>query len=244
VTTLGALVEYETTTDRGLIRRHQLRRTITVLGDLTPGSTDTVQAARSLREGWEQVRAQYPGADLDFSGELEDIQESLSAMLPLLAMGLGLIYLILAAQFKSYWQPLLVMVTVPLVFTGVSLGLLVTGYPVSLYTLYGVIALTGITVNASIVLIDAANRRLSRGMGLLHATVYAARRRAIPVLMTSSTTVAGLISLALGIGGASLVWGPVASAIVFGLGFSTVLTLFVVPLLYRLVMVRSPRVVL
>ncbi|MCU0755313.1 MAG: efflux RND transporter permease subunit, partial [Xanthomonadales bacterium] len=101
---------------------------------------------------------------------------------------------------------------------------------------------TGITVNASIVLIDAANDRLSRGMGLLHATVYAARRRVIPVLMTSSTTIAGLISLALGIGGASLVWGPVASAIVFGLGFSTVLTLFVVPLLYRLVMVRSPRV--
>lgn len=242
VTTLGALVEHETTTGRGLIRRHQLRRTITVLGDLAPGTTDTVQAAGLLREGWEQVRAQYPGADLDFSGELEDIQESLNAMPPLFAMGLGLIYLILAAQFRSYWQPLLVMVTVPLAFTGVILGLLLTGYPVSLYTLYGVIALTGITVNASIVLIDAANDRLSRGMGLLHATVYAARRRVIPVLMTSSTTIAGLISLALGIGGASLVWGPVASAIVFGLGFSTVLTLFVVPLLYRLVMVRSPRV--
>jgi multidrug efflux pump subunit AcrB len=80
ITTLGALVDYETATGRGLIRRHQLRRTIMVLGDLNPGTTDTVQAARSLREGWERVRAQYPGADLDFSGELEDIQESLSAM--------------------------------------------------------------------------------------------------------------------------------------------------------------------
>lgn len=238
-TTLGALVEHRTTSGRGLIRRHQLRRTITVLGDLDPGTTDTIRAAQLLREGWEQVRSQYPGADLDFSGELEDIQESLRAMPALFLMGLGLIYLILAAQFRSYWQPLMVMVTVPLAFTGVIIGLLLTGYPVSLYTLYGVIALTGITVNASIVLIDAANDRLARGMSPTHATLYAARRRVIPVLMTSSTTIAGLIGLALGIGGASLVWGPVASAIVFGLAISTVLTLFVVPLLYRLFMGRA-----
>jgi multidrug efflux pump subunit AcrB len=118
----------------------------------------------------------------------------------------------------------------------VVLGLFVSGNPLSLYTLYGVIALAGIAVNSAIVLIDAANARLDAGMSVTHATLYAARRRLIPIVITSTTTIAGLFSLAVGLGGKSLIWGPVASSIVWGLGFSTVLTLFVVPLLYRLFM--------
>ena len=97
----------------------------------------------------------------------------------------------------------------------------------------GVVALTGISVNAAIVLISAANARLENGMSLLHATVFAARRRVVPIVITSLTTVAGLLSLATGLAGESLVWGPVATAIVWGLVFSTLLTLFVIPLLYR-----------
>ena len=124
----------------------------------------------------------------------------------------------------------MVLATVPLTFTGVVLGLLVTGNPLSLFTLYGVVALTGISVNAAIVLISAANSRLEGGMSLLHATVYAARRRVVPIVITSSTTVAGLFSLATGLAGESLIWGPVATAIVYGLLFSTLLTLFVIPL--------------
>jgi multidrug efflux pump subunit AcrB len=124
-------------------------------------------------------------------------------------------------------------------FTGVTFGLLISNNPMSLYTLYGIVALAGIAVNAAIVLISAANRRLRMGMSVLHATIYAARRRVIPILITSLTTVAGLFSLATGLGGKSLIWGPVATAIVWGLIFSTILTLIVVPLLYRLFMVRS-----
>jgi multidrug efflux pump subunit AcrB len=124
-------------------------------------------------------------------------------------------------------------------FTGVTFGLLISNNPMSLYTLYGIVALAGIAVNAAIVLISAANRRLRAGMSVLHATIYAARRRVIPILITSLTTVAGLFSLATGLGGKSLIWGPVATAIVWGLIFSTSLTLIVVPLLYRLFMVRS-----
>jgi multidrug efflux pump subunit AcrB len=88
------------------------------------------------------------------------------------------------------------------------------------------------------VLIDAANDRLARGMSVLHAILYAARRRIVPVLITATTTVAGLFSLAAGLGGKSLLWGPVASAIVWGLAISTVLTLFIVPVLYAAVMRR------
>ena len=93
-------------------------------------------------------------------------------------------------------------------------------------------ALAGIAVNAAIILISTANTNLNKGMSVMHATVYAARRRVIPVLITTSTTIAGLFSLAIGLGGESLMWGPVATAIVWGLAFSTILTLFVIPLLY------------
>ena len=137
---------------------------------------------------------------------------------------------------RDSFQPLLILVTVPLAFTGVTLGLLVSGNPLSLYTLYGVIALTGIAVNAAIVLIDAANTRRAAGLSTLHATLYAARRRVIAILMTTGTTIAGLSSLAFGLAGKSLLWGPVAASIVWGLAFSTLLTLFVVPVLYRLFM--------
>jgi len=233
---LGALVQATERSSAGLIRHWNLRRAITVEADLAPDGLNELQAKQALSAQWNLIRAQYPGVDLDFSGELDDIQESLDAMGPLFALGLGLIYLILAAQFRSYFQPLLILVTVPLALIGVTLGLIVSNNPLSLYTLYGVIALTGISVNAAIVLISAANDRREAGMRTLHATVYAARRRVIAVLMTTGTTIAGLFSLAVGLGGKSLVWGPVAASIVWGLGFSTVLTLFVIPILYRFFM--------
>jgi multidrug efflux pump subunit AcrB len=176
-TTLSALVSAQTGRGSGIIRHHQLRRSITIEAELDLELNDTVSANKAVRDAWEAIRTSYPDTDLDFSGELDDINESLGAMPGLFLIGLGLIYLILAAQFRSYFQPLMVLVTVPLAFTGVTLGLLISGLPVSLYTLYGVIALTGIAVNASIVLMDAANTRLRSGMGLVHATVYAARRR-------------------------------------------------------------------
>ena len=159
----------------------------------------------------------------------------------LFLVGVGLMYLILGTQFRSYWQPLMILATVPLAFTGVVLGLIVTQNPLSLYTMYGVVALAGIAVNAAIVLISAANDRIGNGMSLMHATLYASRRRVIPVLITTLTTMAGLFSLAAGLGGKSLIWGPVATSIVWGLGFSSVLTLFVIPLIYRLSMRRAAK---
>jgi len=231
-TTLRALVRAETRTGKGVIKHYNLRRSITVEADIERKRTDTVAVNAAVRAAWEKVQARYPQTTLDFSGELDDIQESLDSMGVLFLLGVGLIYVILAAQFRSYWQPAMILVTVPLAFTGVVFGLLVSRNPLSLFTLYGVIALTGIAVNAAIVLIDAANRRRRQKMSVLHAAVYAARRRVVPILITSFTTIAGLLSLAIGLGGKSLIWGPVAASIVWGIGFSTLLTLFVMPLLY------------
>ncbi len=236
---LGEVVNVQTGQGKANIRHYNFRRTITLSADLDKALMDTVEANRLLREEWQRIRDEHPGVNLDFTGELEDIQESLDALGKLMLLGVGLIYLILGTQFRSYFQPLMILSTVPMAFSGVVFGLFVTQNPVSLYTLYGVVALTGIAVNAAIVMIDAANSRLRTGMSVLHSTVYAARRRVIPVIITSLTTIAGLFSLAIGLGGSSLMWGPVASAIVWGLGFSTVLTLFVIPLLYRIFMERS-----
>jgi multidrug efflux pump subunit AcrB len=233
LTRLGQLVDVEVQPGRGFIRHYNLRRTVTVEANLDKEVTDTKAANDQIKAAWEAIRVQHPGIDLDFSGELEDIEESLDAMGKLFLLGVGLIYLILAAQFRSYFQPLMILVSVPLAFTGVAFGLAISGNPLSLYTLYGVIALSGIAVNSAIVLIDAANDRLAQGMSVMHATVYAARRRVVPVLITSSTTVGGLSSLAFGLGGQSLLWGPVAASIVWGLAVSTVLTLFVIPLLFH-----------
>ena len=223
------------------IRHYNFRRAITLESDIDKDQIDTIQANDLIKEEWAKLQADFPNISLDFSGELDDLQESLDAFPVLLLLGLGIIYIILGTQFRSYFQPFMIIATVPLAFTGVILGLLVTNNPVSLYTMYGVVALAGISVNSAIVLISAANSRLESGMSLLHAIVYAARRRVIPILITSLTTIAGLFSLAAGLAGKSLIWGPVATAIVWGLAFSTVLTLIVIPLLYRSFMVRSPR---
>ncbi|MET0118445.1 MAG: efflux RND transporter permease subunit [Sedimenticola sp.] len=233
---LKELLVTETGPSLGNIRHYNFRRAITVEADLDKAATDTVAANAEIVAGWEEIRERYPSIDLDFSGELDDIQESIDAILVLFLFGVGLMYMILGTQFRSYFQPLMILATVPMAFTGVVIGLFITDNPLSLFTMYGVVALAGIAVNAAIVLITAANERLKQGMSVLHATIYAARRRVIPILITSLTTIAGLFSLATGLGGASLMWGPVATAIVWGLMVSTVLTLFVIPLLYRISM--------
>ena len=217
----------------GTIRHYNYRRTIAVEADLGKNSPDTITANNYIRDQWRELQTEFPNVDLNFSGAFDDIQESLDSMGILFLFGLGLIYLILATQFKSYFQPMLIIVTVPMAFTGVSFGLFITQQPLSLYTIYGIVALTGIAVNAAIVLIDATNVRIEAGMRPLHAVIYAARRRVIPILMTTMTTIAGLFSLATGLGGKSLLWGPVAASMVFGLFVATILTLFLVPVLFR-----------
>ena len=224
----------ETDKGPGNIRHHNYRRAITIEADLDKKQMNTVQANDLIKQRWLEISDQFAANDLDFSGELDDIEESFNSMLTLFLFGLLLIYAILGTQFKSYFQPLIILSTVPMAFTGVTIGLLITNNPLSLYTMYGVVALAGIAVNAAIVLISAANARLSAGMSITHATIYAARRRIIPILITTLTTIAGLSSLALGLGGESLIWGPVATAIVWGVGFSSLLTLFAIPLLFRL----------
>ena len=221
------------------VRHFDFRRAIAVEAELDTTRMDVVTANQHLKDAWLTMQDRYPGMDLDFTGILDDIYEAMDSIGVLFLLGLGLMYMILGTQFRSYFQPFMIFLTVPMAFTGVVFGTLLSGQSLSLYTLYGVVALSGIAVNASIVLISATNDRRRAGMGLLHAVLYASRRRLVPILITSVTTIAGLFSLAVGLGGYSLLWGPVATAIVWGLAFSTLLTLFLVPLLYFVSMRRA-----
>lgn len=218
------------------IRHYNYRRAITLQADIDKTRTDTLQANQLLQAHWRSIQSDFSGVDLDFSGILDDLNESLNSIGLLFLMGLGLIYLILGTQFKSYFQPFLIIITVPMAASGVVYGLLLSEFPLSLYTLYGVVALAGIAVNAAIVLISTANNRLQSGMSITNAIIYASRRRVIPIIITSLTTIAGLFSLATGLGGHSLLWGPVAASMVWGLTVSTLLTLFYIPLFFSLFM--------
>jgi len=241
---LGELLLHEERVTVSNIRRYNFRRAVTVEASLDSEITDTLTANGLVREGWQEIASQYPGVSLDFSGELDDISESLAAMVVLFVLGLGLVYLILGTQFKSYSQPMIVLAAIPMAFIGVIFGLFISTNPLSLFTLYGTVALAGIAANDAIVLMSAANRSLDLGCSTPLAIVRAARRRFVPILITSITTMAGLFSLAIGLGGESLTWGPVATAIVWGLAFSTLLTLFIVPLAFFLFVPSRPLQVL
>ena len=232
--TLANLVEAEIINTRSLIRHYNFNRSISLEADLDKQQMDTVSMNQIIADHWETIRTKHPNVQIDFSGELDDIQESLDSLMVLFVFGIGLVYLLLGTQFASFFRPLLILCAIPMGFVGVIFSLWISGYPLSLFTLYGVVALSGISVNASIVMIAVASNYEKLGMSRAKAIFYAAKRRITPILITTLTTVAGLLSLALGLGGKSLIWGPVASAIAFGLLASSTLTVLFLPAIFAL----------
>ena len=221
------------------IRRHNFRRSITIEADIISAKTDTVNANKYVLAEWKKIQLQHPGISISNEGQLDDINESLNSLGTLFLLGLLLMYIIIGTQFQSYFQPFMIIITVPLALIGVVIGQLISGNSVSMYTMFGVVALAGMAVNAAIVMISAANDRLRRGMSVTHAAIYAGRRRVMPIIITSFTTMAGLFSLAAGIGGKSLMWSPLANAIVWGIMISSTLTLLLIPVIYMIFMPYS-----
>ena len=222
--------------DRGLsaIERRDRRRTITVTAELVEGSgVQSADANAALARRIAPLMAANPEVRFELGGEYEETQESLDSLFLAFLVAALLIYTILATQFRSFLQPLVVMTAIPLSLIGVSIGFLVSGEAVGLIGLIGVVGLAGIVVNDSLVLVDFINKRREAGAALDDAIVDAARLRLRPIFLTSVTTIAGLFPLALGIGGRSELLAPMATAISWGLTFSTVLILVIVPCLYR-----------
>lgn len=170
------------------------------------------------------------GYDLEYGGEHEERQKAFAGLWQAMILALLAIYALLAIQFNSFVQPLVILLTVPLGFTGAIIGLLLTGNPFGLMAFIGMISLTGIIINDSIVLADFANYlQRVEGKRRLEALIEAGRLRFRPVMLTSVTTIGGLTPLA--IWGGTL-WSPLACAVIFGLLGATVLILIVLPVIY------------
>jgi HAE1 family hydrophobic/amphiphilic exporter-1 len=172
---------------------------------------------------------------LRFGGQFEETEKSFASLGQAFNVAVLAIYMILAAQFRSYALPLVILLTVPFAFIGVVVGLTVTGNPFTITAGIAMIGLAGIAVNDAIVLVEFVNRRRRDGLPLLDAVREACRLRARPILLTSVTTIAGLLPMALGLTGFSKLWSPFAATICFGILFSTLLTLLVVPAGYVII---------
>ncbi|WP_010283282.1 efflux RND transporter permease subunit [Bacillus timonensis] len=172
--------------------------------------------------------------DLVYSGDKELLESSLDQMLLAFVLALTLIYIVMAAQFESLKYPFVIMFTVPLMVIGVAIGLYFTKTPIGITAIIGIIVLAGIVVNNAIVLVDYINLKKGEGMSSYEAIVTAVKDRTRPVMMTASTTILGLLPLAFGIGEGSEINQPMGITVIGGLVSSTLLTLFITPIVYSL----------
>ena len=226
---VGSIVQTEGISS---IKRVDGKREITISADAYDEQL-VPEANRGIEEYFNrEIAVRYPDVSLTVGGEFAELSNLIFQILQLFLIGVFLIYLILGSQFKSFTQPVLVMITVPFSFAGVLIFLAVSGTPFSTTVLYAGVALAGIAVNDSIVLVSFINELRAAGRKTAEAVVEAAATRLRPIILTTVTTIAGLLPTAIGIGGRSVVWQPMASTIVFGLIFSTLTALVFIPALY------------
>jgi hydrophobic/amphiphilic exporter-1 (mainly G- bacteria), HAE1 family len=169
---------------------------------------------------------------VSFSGDRELLEDSIDDMALALGLAIVLVYMVMAAQFESFKYPFVIMFTVPLMVIGVAIALAVTQTPISISAIIGVIVLAGIVVNNAIVIVDYINQRKEAGINSFDSIVEAVQDRARPILMTALTTILGLLPLALGLGEGTEINQPMGIAVIGGLISSTLLTIYVIPIVY------------
>ncbi len=214
------------------VRREDQARVIPVYADVVGGGLD--QAIGAIRGALADV---VPTGDVrwEVGGENEEMRRSFRDLAFAFGLALILVYMILAAQFESFVHPFTILMSVPLALVGAVLALLATGQGLNTMSLIGVVILVGIVVNDAIVKVDFINQARDGGLGLRQAILEAGRVRLRPILMTTVTTVLGLLPMALGIGRGSDLRAPLAIAVIGGLIVATALTLIVVPVVYQTV---------
>ncbi|MFB5085089.1 efflux RND transporter permease subunit, partial [Symbiobacterium thermophilum] len=175
-----------------------------------------------------------PGYEIAYGGDYELMEEAMTGLVQTLIFSVALVYLVMAAQFESFLHPFVILFSIPLALVGAVLGLVLTGRSMDMSAMIGLILLAGVVVNNAIVLVDYINQLRRQGMDRDEAVRLTGPRRLRPVLMTTLTTVLGLLPLALGLSEGAELEAPLATVVIGGLTLSTLLTLVVIPVVYTL----------
>jgi HAE1 family hydrophobic/amphiphilic exporter-1 len=220
------------------IDRKRRERIVTV--SVTPYKTSLGELANGIKA--EIEKTEIPQEILvEVGGAYEDQQEGFIDLFMLLLLSLMLVYIVMASQFESFRMPFIIMFSIPFAFSGVILALLVTNTTLSLIAGLGFVMLVGIAVKNAIVLIDYINLMRDRGHQLDEAIIISGKLRLRPVLMTALTTILGMLPLALSTGEGSEIWSPMGISVIGGLTFSTLITMVIVPVIYRVFAKRGER---
>ncbi|MDE6516084.1 MAG: efflux RND transporter permease subunit [Bacteroidales bacterium] len=214
------------------IERKRRERVVKV--DVTPVGVSLGQLAAGLKSAID-AEVDVPGdIMIVYAGAFEDQQETFGNMVVLLLLIVMLVFVVMASQFESFSKPFIIMMAIPFSFTGVVLALLMTGTTLNMIAALGAILLVGIVVKNGIVLVDYINLMRDRGLELNEAIALSGRSRLRPVLMTTATTILGMLPMALSVGEGSEMWTPMGITVIGGLTVSTVITLIIVPVLYAM----------
>ncbi len=230
---LGDLCQPVFSLEPGYLNRFQGQRAITLTANIQSGAplTSPVVVNR-VEQFYNGIRTKYSGASLNFAGEHESTQKSFLSLAYAFVIAIIVIYLILAAQFQSYLQPLIIIAAVVFALTGVILGTVFSRTLFTVNSFVAVIGVTGVVVNDSLVLVEFINKCYQKGLKRRDALMRATHIRLRPILLTTLTTTLGLVPMALGIPEYSVIWGSMAMTFVTGLCTATFLTIIIIPLLW------------
>jgi multidrug efflux pump subunit AcrB len=214
------------------INRTNGRRTIEVTANVQPRSKVEQLSSELRASALPELQIAYPGLSFSFEGRQADLRESVGSLIQGLLLALLALYGLLAVPFRSYVQPMIIMACIPFGLVGAVLGHLLMGYSLSLMSLFGIVALSGVVINDSLVLIHFANRLRRQGMSVLEAITMAGRQRFRPILLTTLTTFGGLSPMILETSRQARFLIPMAISLGFGLLFATLIILVLIPCLY------------
>jgi len=237
---LSDVAHVEIKPSQSIIYRKKYKRTVSVSTDIDE-MVDASDIKRKLNKKMGDIIIPN-GVNVEYGGITDEAQESFRDLGKSMLIAFIVILILLSAQFRSIIQPFIIACTIPLAFVGVIIGLMITRVPFGLMAFFGLVALTGVVVNDAIVLISHINDLRRGGMLYNEAIIQGGKNRLRPIILTTVTTISGMIPLTLDFAGGAEYWRPLAISIIFGLGMATILTLVVVPVLYSL-MVRNTELI-
>jgi len=212
--------------------RYDGKRTVSVFAQVDGEQATSLSVNEQLQHRFADLTDRFPQLEIRYGGEFSESTKAFANLFAVFPAAIVAIYMILAALFRSYLQPLVVLAAVPFGFAGIVAGVAIFDYSITFFLMYAAVGLTGVVVNDSLVMVDFINRARATGMGLEQAVRLSGVRRFRPILLTTLTTVCALLPMAFGMQGASKSYGPFAAAISFGLIVAMIGTLFAVPLAY------------